>query len=546
MTAATDSTRRFGADREEPDMRTNLHQAAPTIVRPGRRYAAAFVAMACAVALAACGDSADGAQTSEATSSIAAGSPQSSTPRVQTNATAEPDRTSEQPSVVGTYARTITVEDAEAAGTGQDFITDQVLPDGLAITLEFTDEGNWTLSGDFCKCGVFQRGDFGTYVFDQQGRLVITSLNTESRGKSAMVDWTMDGDTLVIASAGGLTPDGEVFDPIETVMTLGTYTRVAEGGDTVSTLRVGATPGWDSELNALTVDLQPDLRLEIDHEWIDANVGEDIEQRIVDAVASGELDVGYLGTRALSALGVDDFDVLTAPWLVDSYELQQAVLDSAIPSRLLGELDALGVSGLAIAAGPLRYPLGIDRPFVDAGDFAGVTFHTYPAPIGSSTAEALGASHSQLFGQERDQAIDEGSIDVTENSLLWLSNNGRGSYVTLDAMWPATGVLIVNSKVLDGLTVEQADAFRSAAATSLRTPVELAEEEARLVDELCAAGKLFVATSQADRETLEDAVQPVYRSLSANPDTAALLAEITDLKATIQPTHRDIPANCSA
>ena len=148
--------------------------------------------------------------------------------------------------------------------------------------------------------------------------------------------------------------------------------------------------------------------------------GSTSSEHIVEAVASGELDLGFVGTRALSDLGAPSFDALTAPMLVDSYPLQQAIMDSDIPDRLLVSLDDVGVTGLDVAAGPLRRPLGVSGPFLNPGDFAGTTFHTVRSASNAATVAALGATHTDVFGAERDDGLVDGTIDGTENSIDWM------------------------------------------------------------------------------------------------------------------------------
>jgi hypothetical protein len=68
-------------------------------------------------------------------------------------------------------------------------------------------------------------------------------------------------------------------------------------------------------------------------------------------------DLGAVGGRAWDAVGVTSLDALQAPFLIDSYALEQDVLESAIPARML---QALGPLGLAkeVRPAPLSPALG--------------------------------------------------------------------------------------------------------------------------------------------------------------------------------------------
>ena len=54
------------------------------------------------------------------------------------------------------------------------------------------------------------------------------------------------------------------------------------------------------------------------------------EQQIVRDVSAGEVDLGWVGTRVFDTIGVENFAALTAPMLIDSYALQDAVIESGI------------------------------------------------------------------------------------------------------------------------------------------------------------------------------------------------------------------------
>ena len=204
--------------------------------------------------------------------------------------------------------------------------------------------------------------------------------------------------------------------------------RASEPPADATALRLVVPPGWEWRveplINALASSTDEAPQIEIDFEWQDAHAGVDVERDIVEAVASGELDLGFVGTRAISELGAPSFDALTAPMLVDSYPLQQAIMDSDIPDRLLVSLDDIGVTGLDVAAGPLRRPLGVSGPFLNPGDFAGTTFHTCRSASNAATVAALGATHTDVWGSERDDGLVDGTIDGTENSIDWMLSNG--------------------------------------------------------------------------------------------------------------------------
>ena len=82
----------------------------------------------------------------------------------------------------------------------------------------------------------------------------------------------------------------------------------------------------------------------------------DTETAIIDDVVAGRYDMGWVAQRPWHARGVDAFDALVAPFLVDSYPLEAAVLGDPIVDDMLAGLEGTGVVGLGIVAGsdPVR------------------------------------------------------------------------------------------------------------------------------------------------------------------------------------------------
>src|SRR5215213_9179858 len=59
------------------------------------------------------------------------------------------------------------------------------------------------------------------------------------------------------------------------------------------------------------------VRIEVVDQW--AEFASDAEQQVVNDVAAGEVDLGWVGSRVFDTLGVESFQALTAPMLIDSY-----------------------------------------------------------------------------------------------------------------------------------------------------------------------------------------------------------------------------------
>ena len=83
--------------------------------------------------------------------------------------------------------------------------------------------------------------------------------------------------------------------------------------------------------------------------------GEDAtESSLLDDVAAGSYDMTWTAQRPWPARGDKAFDALVAPFLVDSYDLERAILEDPIAQQMITSVKGSGLVGIALP-GPLRH-----------------------------------------------------------------------------------------------------------------------------------------------------------------------------------------------
>jgi TRAP-type transport system periplasmic protein len=275
----------------------------------------------------------------------------------------------------------------------------------------------------------------------------------------------------------------------------------------------------------------------------------DAEQQVVSGVASGTSDLGFVGTRAFDTLGVKSFQALSAPMLIDSYELEQAVMDSDIPARMLGSLDTLHVAGLGVLAGGLRKPIAVEKPLLGPKDWSGITFAAYRSLVASQAITALGARSSEVVGPPLDERLDSGEVQGFEKNLLIYDKTNlwkRAPYVTANVnLWPQTLAVIGNSDRLARLTTEQRGWLTQAIHETAARSSGLVNGDAGYVSVLCREGSRFANASDSDIAALRGAFAPVLNGLEQDAQTKEFIAEIARLKQQIAPGKAlVIPSDC--
>jgi TRAP-type C4-dicarboxylate transport system substrate-binding protein len=269
----------------------------------------------------------------------------------------------------------------------------------------------------------------------------------------------------------------------------------------------------------------------------------DFEVGLIRDVKAARVDLGWVGSRAFDAVAVSSFDALHAPFVIDSYALEQAVLQSRIPDRMLTSLKPLGLVGLGVLPGPLRRPLSAPRPLRTPADFTGLRVGYQGASGPADALRALGARPVQLVS-----GAPWRGIDAIEQHLALIngdSYDASAQYLTANvAFWPRPMVLFINRHVFARLTPNQRDALTGAAQPIGAKTIDAirAEDHSALAD-VCRRGIKLVSASPADIERLRAASAPVLEQLQRQPNTRSFLTAIIALRKPAAPTGEQ-PLRC--
>jgi TRAP-type C4-dicarboxylate transport system substrate-binding protein len=262
------------------------------------------------------------------------------------------------------------------------------------------------------------------------------------------------------------------------------------------------------------------------------------------------VDLGVTRSNVFDTLGVSTFEALSAPMLIDSYPLENTVLRSGIPSRMLAGLKRLGVTGLAALGDELRVPISVHRPLLVPADWQGLSVGTYRSGVQEQVIRALGATPLVVFGPFRNQALAAGRIQAFEQDVVGTAHNGlvrQAPWFTANvALWPEIDVLLVNPGRLASLTGQQREWLAEAASAASKDSATLASDDGVYVREDCAAGARFVNATASDLAAMRRSLAVVYQQIESDPQTKSFIEEIQRLKGSTPsgPVIR-VPAGCS-
>ncbi len=273
------------------------------------------------------------------------------------------------------------------------------------------------------------------------------------------------------------------------------------------------------------------IRLVLRNHWRPGDV--DYDRGTLADVRAGKVDLAKIAVRSYDELGVERLQALEAPFLVDSFGLEQKVLSSRLPHRMLPAISALGVRGLAILPGELMRPFGLERRLLGPSDYRGAIIGITPSLVPRLTFERLGATPLpyppgeltpwRFTGAELDlYTLGEGNFAVF----------GRSSVTANVAFWPQAFTVVGSPQVLAKLTPQQRDVLRRAGRDALvPTIARMRAEDRAAAGVLCRRDHVaFADATPLELAALGAAVRRVYRRLERNSTSRSLIAEIRTMK----------------
>jgi len=281
------------------------------------------------------------------------------------------------------------------------------------------------------------------------------------------------------------------------------------------------------------------LRVETTTSFGDGSV--EGEARLVEAIASGELDGGWPATRAFAAAGIEGLEAIEAPMTISSYAAAKELVGGPVADSVLAPLDGSGVVGLGLALAELRRPLAADAPLLGPADWQGIRFRTFNSPTQSAAISALGAEPVSIYAGWQEQ-VQAGSLRGAEGGVgMTAASNITGNVV----LWPKILVFSLSQKRYDSLSDDQREWLQQAADSAMRASIDGTGDETAKALEVCERGGRIVDASTAQLADLRAAWRPMIEALAADPESGPLMADVEALAA----KHPDadvleVPASC--
>ena len=320
---------------------------------------------------------------------------------------------------------------------------------------------------------------------------------------------------LAGCGSGGDTPDD---DPAPVTLTLASDRPASEPDEALAAFAAKVKELSDG---TVTVTIKDSWHLG-ESDWVAATIKD---------VVAGKVDLARVAVRGFDNAGIDAFEPLIAPMLIDSHDTQQKVFDAGIPDKLLASLSGSGLVGLGISPGELRMLSTKGVSLADAASAKDLKLGFQESGVAEDFLTAVGASATRL-----PTSADIAQVDGLEQQLGSLIGNSYYQ-VGLDhvlgnlPLWPRLTAMVVNEEAYGALTDGQQKALKSAWAATMEQSVATAREtDEGAADLVCTNEVALDQATPAQVAAWRKAADEVTATIAADADSAAVVDEIRVLK----------------
>ena len=257
-----------------------------------------------------------------------------------------------------------------------------------------------------------------------------------------------------------------------------------------------------------TIDIYPAGQLGVDRE-------------LMESLQIGNIDFTVITASDINQF-VPEMAVQDLPYLFLNWDHVEAFLKSEAATELYGLTDGVGMSTLSFMPRGFRHVTSNVKPIYTPEDLQGLKIRVAESEVYLDTFRALGTNAQAMAWGEVFTALQQGTIDAHENTLITIRDyniNEVQKYVSETGHFFAFAALQMNSNLLNGMSAEDQELFRKAGleAALESGAVQRADEEATK-EELIGKGMEF--NEVTDKKAFQDKVQPVYdKYLQTHSDT---------------------------
>jgi len=264
-------------------------------------------------------------------------------------------------------------------------------------------------------------------------------------------------------------------------------------------------------------------------------LGPDLQ--VVSAMQGGTIDLNVMNASLLAG-NVKEMAILDFPYLFNSVQEADAILDGPVGTKLMDKLPARGLVGLAYFDLGFREMHTTKKAITKADDLKGLKMRVIPTSIYIDFMNATGANAVPMPFTETYTALEQGTIDGMTNPLLNILDgkyNEVSKNLTLTNHMYTPQIVIASKKTWDKLSPGDQKILRDAALEAAAFQRKVARAEAvRVLDAAKKAGMTVYELPPAEIAKLRDVAKPViakHTKTVGEDIVAEVNAELAKLRA---------------
>jgi tripartite ATP-independent transporter DctP family solute receptor len=244
--------------------------------------------------------------------------------------------------------------------------------------------------------------------------------------------------------------------------------------------------------------------------YFSATLGDDL--KMTEALQGGTQEITIPSTSPLVGMN-KEFGIFDFPFLFNTPEEADAILDGPIGQKLLEKLPEHGLIGLGYWENGFRHVTNSKHAIETADDFKGLKLRTMQNEVHIDAFKALGANPTPMPFSEVFTALESNTIDGQENPLATIKSNKFyevQKHLSLTKHVYTPFVFLVSKKFWDQLSPEEQKILQDAAVEAGKYQRQLSrEEDQKALEELKKTGVKINEVSDQERQKMAEIIKPV-------------------------------------
>ena len=241
-----------------------------------------------------------------------------------------------------------------------------------------------------------------------------------------------------------------------------------------------------------------------------ASLGPD--EQMQSALVGGVQEM-MVGSTAPLATMVKEFGVFDLPFLFNTDQEADAVLDGPLGERLLKKLEAKGLVGLVYWENGFRNLTNSKHPVVKAEDLEGIKLRVMQNQVALGVFNALGANAVPMPFSELFTALETRTVDGQENPVTTIQSSKFYEvqpYLTITRHVYTPWVVLASKKWWDTLSPDEQKLIRQAAVASRDFErKDSRADSTKAMETLKEHGMKINVVSEEEIARMREKVQPV-------------------------------------